>query len=1277
MLKLLLRYIVKKFRQMGHTLFVLSVALAIAAMAVFLAVRYWVLPDIEKYHHDITLLAGRAIGMPVTIGKIEADWRGLRPHLVFTDVRLLDERGNSVLVLRRVENVVSWMTLPSRELRLHALQVDEPDLAIRRDKQGLLHIAGLAVSGASGDDKLSDWLLHQSHIILRNGRVSWQDELYDRPLLVFSQAQFRLDNSGRHHRFAARISPPADVAAPLDVRGDLVGRSFSDLGDWRGELFAQIERADSGAWGAWVKLPEVFSHARGGVRAWLGIEAGQISRVTADLAVSEVQSRMAADLPLLNLASLNGRVGWHALERGFEVSTKNLSLLMGNGFKLQPTDFHLRLNGSKESPFAAGEIQANAIDLGDLAVMADYIPLGKTFKQQLADFSPRGHITDLRAQWHSDPQHIARFDIKARFDEMSMRRVGSIPGVTGLSGQISGSDSSGSLSLNAPHLQVDAPQLLLEPLAFDTLTAQADWQRKSGGWDVKLNNFSAANADLAGTAFGNYQTDEHGPGIADVTLNLSRASLSHAVRYLPKELLGQKTMTWLQSALQGGNADEVHLRLRGDLNDFPFPENKKGQFQVSVKARGVAIDYTQNWPRVEDANVTLLIEGPRLQVDSDSLMLAGARVQRASVAIPDITAQEPLVQVRGEAVGETKHCLDFIQHSPVRGYINGFTDEATVRGEGKLDVQLDIPLSDKPVKLNGNYHFSDNDISIYESIPTARKVTGDFAFTESTLRVNNIKAQILGGPATLIVHTEADGGLKAKLQGRANMAAWRKVNADPVLPLLKGEADWNAEISVRDKQFVVVVDSKLKGLGSDLPAPLSKKANEIVPLRFEMRSATSEQDVMWLQYGEVLNARMVREADDNGVRNFTRGYVNFGPARKMVDREGVWLSGVLSQLSLEGWRVFWQRNSGSSSAWPEIDGADVTVQNLTGYDAVAKGLNVHARNRNGIVSAQLSSKELSGELSWMPQGKGKLIARLKTLTLGYEDKDKKVESAHVAKPLHGADSLAIPVVDLAADNFVYRGNPLGRLEMHASPFEKDILLDHFRLVNPDGVLVVNGKWGTAPAQTHMIAKLTLSNVGNVLARSGYPNSIKNGSGSLDADLVWAGGPHEMALENLDGHLNLKMAKGQFLKLDPGAGKLLSVLSLQSLPKRITLDFTDVFSTGFEFDSIDGEGQIRQGVLLTNDFKIYGSAAKVSLSGQVDLSRETQSLRVRIMPTIGDSVSLLALAAVNPVVGAGVYIANKILSNPLDKLVSFDYNVTGSWADPKVEKASEVKNSPNH
>jgi uncharacterized protein YhdP len=354
------------------------------------------------------------------------------------------------------------------------------------------------------------------------------------------------------------------------------------------------------------------------------------------------------------------------------------------------------------------------------------------------------------------------------------------------------------------------------------------------------------------------------------------------------------------------------------------------------------------------------------------------------------------------------------------------------------------------------------------------------------------------------------------------------------------------------------------------------------------------------------------------------------------------------------------------------------VQKVVGYGSSISGLNIHARNRNGNITAQLNSKDVNGEASWLPAGRGKLVARFKNAAL---DEVKSIETPRppVSRdvPNKKAAPVTIPVIDVAIDQFTYHGKPLGRVELHASQTEKEILLDHFRLSSPEGVLAVNGKWDISAAQTHAVVKLQLNDVGGMLAHNGFPNSVKNGSGTLEGDLVWPGGPDDLMLRNLDGQLNLKLAKGQFLQLDPGAGKLLSVLSLQSLPKRITLDFTDVFSKGFEFDSIVGAAQVRKGVLSTNDLKIKGSAAEVSLNGQVDLNRETQTLRVRVSPTIGDSVSLLALAAVSPVVGAGVFLANKILRDPLDKLVSFEYNVTGSWADPLVEKVGKVKASSSN
>jgi uncharacterized protein YhdP len=423
----------------------------------------------------------------------------------------------------------------------------------------------------------------------------------------------------------------------------------------------------------------------------------------------------------------------------------------------------------------------------------------------------------------------------------------------------------------------------------------------------------------------------------------------------------------------------------------------------------------------------------------------------------------------------------------------------------------------------------------------------------------------------------------------------------------------------------------------------------------------------------------LRADDKLGNRPIKSAYIDFGPVEHTGDKEGIWVAGSLPLLSVEGWASVIPEKNGKQNSLPMIEGVDVAVQKVAGYGSIINGVNLHARNHAGTVTAQFMSRDLSGEASWYTQGKERIVARFKNAVLGEENKDNKIEGIRkgpVTVSTKTTGNLSIPVIDIAVEHFTYQGKQLGRLELNASQFDKDILLDHLRLTNPDGVVTVNGKWSLAPSQTHVVVKLELYDTGKMLNRSGNPNTLKDGNGTLDCDLVWSGSPDEFSLGNLDGHLNLKMSKGQFLQVDPGAGKLLSVMNLQSLPKRIALDFTDVFSKGFEFDDIVGVAQIRQGMLMTNDFKINGSAAKITLSGQVDLKRETQSLRVKVLPAIGGSVSLLAFAA-GPAVGAGVFLANKLFRDPLDKLVSFEYNVSGNWVDPKVEKVGQVKAIPNN
>ena len=198
-------------------------------------------------------------------------------------------------------------------------------------------------------------------------------------------------------------------------------------------------------------------------------------------------------------------------------------------------------------------------------------------------------------------------------------------------------------------------------------------------------------------------------------------------------------------------------------------------------------------------------------------------------------------------------------------------------------------------------------------------------------------------------------------------------------------------------------------------------------------------------------------------------------------------------------------------------------------------------------------------------------------------------------------------------------------------------------------------------------------MGKYLERFGYPGSMQRGSAKLLGKLAWAGNPQTIDYPSLAGDLSLIAEKGQFLKIEPGIGKLLGILSLQALPRRITLDFRDVFSDGFAFDTITGTAVVAKGVLRTQDFLMRGPSAQVAMSGNIDLAQETQSLKIRVVPSVGDTLSVAGLLMLaNPITGVASFLAQRLLKDPLGQAFAFEYAVSGTWADPKVEKVPRAQ-----
>ncbi|HEU0189364.1 MAG TPA: YhdP family protein [Gallionella sp.] len=1280
---------------------IISTALAVLIAIAIILLRYWLLPDIEQYHDLITSSFSEAIGNTVTIGKIEGEWQGLHPRLDLSDVRILDDQGQPALVLNRVDSSVSWVSLFSAELRLASLEIDRPELLIRRDSQGEIFIGNVALSKKGGNNNLADWLLHQAHMVVRGALIVWVDEQRDAAPLVLRQVNLHIVNSTIQHRFTLRALSPEDLATPLDVRGDFYGASFDDMGKWHGQFFTQLEFTDVTTWWHWLDLPKEFSRGRGAVRSWLNVDAGRLKEITADLALYNVAARLAEDAPEMLLSSLHGRARWKDVAGGFDVSAKKLAMRMQDGAEMQPADIYVRITKAINNQPAAGEVRADLLQMEWLARLASYLPLEAGQRAQLEAYSPRGRVTNLNAQWQGKLEKPESYKIKGQFEDIALRQVGAMPGFSGLSLDVDGSDTSGKLNINSRRLVVNAPGVMREPLSFTLLIGQAGWQREQNNeLKVTLDNASVVNDDLAGGLYGSYQSHAGTLGVLDLNASLTRGDVRQAARYTPLIALNKEGNDWLSSALLAGHTEDLRIRIKGNLSDFPLNGTNNSLLEIGGHVRDVVLEFDKKWPRIENIAGEFSIRGKRLEVKLPSATMLGAALRNVTVALPDMKGDDLPLEINGEAAAENSTFLQFIQQSPVRGYTDGFTDGMRISGNGHLDLFAHIPLlGDKPVKVSGVFRVQDSEIHLGKGVPLLHKTRGEISFTESGMRTKNMSAEILGGAASLNVQTVENGAVHATVRGESTVDALRKFNPHPLLNYLQGSAAWNADIVVAKKSTQLAIDSSLQGVSSSLPQPFTKGADEAMPLRMEKRDIADGQDTITVQLGSQLNARLERR-DKNGAMAIKRGTVIFGGMDKLADfsktkkhpsrakpqsiplrsKNGIWLAGSLPELSIQGWDSLISGTTKTGPALP-IAGIDLHIEKLTGYGHFIKSLQIDASRRGDGLTVKLASDALNGEINWLPRGyeKGsKFSAHLRNLYL-VKDEQLEVSSAPAKTNVPASPAKTgqadtpypnkLPALEVVIENLQVKDKQFGRFELVGHPDGKDWRLRRLYITNPDGSLAGDGVWSSAQenTQTQLNLQLKLSDVGKTLARYSYPNTVRGGSGKLAANLSWAGTPDEFNYASLSGWLKLDTGKGRFLKMDPGAGKLLSILSLQALPSHITLDFTDVFSEGFQFDNINGNAVIRDGVINTQDFHMDGSAAKVTLKGSVDMNSGTQDLRVKVLPTLGDSVSLISAFAAGPAVGIGTLIVNKALGNPLDKLVSFEYNVTGTWSEPNVVK----------
>ena len=1253
----------KLLRFFGITALVLYFGFA----AVVLTLRFWILPQIEEHPESIAEVISRNIGQRISIGSADSGWQRLRPYLELTDVRLYDREGGIALSLPSVSCTLSWDSLAFGALRFESLSLDKPQLAVRRDADGMLHVAGIRMDPQIGGGGFANWLLAQREVIIRDASVSWEDQLRQAPLLSLSNLNFVMRNRGSHHRFALRALPPREFATALDLRGDLEGRTFEELQTWNGKLYTELAQTDLAVWRAWVDYPLEIKNGQGGLRLWLGIADKHLVDAAADVSLANISARLAPELPVLEMSLLQGRLSAKRSRDGsYEVAGKQVALALQTGEKLPPTQFSVQWRPGEEKRAEQGDVKIDALELQPLALLGEYLPLPQQVRKILAEAAPRGSLADMHFVWKGTLPNAQSYSLRGRFDQLSMRAYARLPGFTGVSGNIDGNEKGGNVLLNAAKSSMELPRVFVDPTRnFDTLTAQLAWSHVQDELQLKLSNIAFANADLAGTAFGTYTTAAEGPGVIDFTARLNRSDARAAARYIP--FLKQNLLDWLDRALLAGRTSEISLRLKGNLKDFPFAGAKGGVFQVGAKVTGGTLNYAQGWPLIDGINAELHFDGKRMEVISNKASVLGARLSQVRVVLPDLFTPDRMLEITGQAEGPSAEFLNFVKQSPVNGLTGGFTGSMGATGNGKLQLRIDLPLAHvADVKVNGNYQFAGNQVSIDADWPPVTQASGRLDFSENSVNMRAVNAQFLGGPVTVGIASQRDGAIVVNARGNLNAALLPAALDQPLLRQVSGTTGWTSSVTIRKRGATIIVESGLQGIASALPAPLNKAQAEVLPLRFERSVVTDEargdevgqalSDRSTLDFGKAVRLEVHRRRE-NGTMAIEHAAIGLNEAPRLPEK-GIVINGSAAELDLDQWLYVLGAAGGAHAP---LSALNLKVGVLDAYGKRINDVTLRAGFQGSDWIANIEARELAGEVRWRSLGKGRVSARLSHFTFPEPTPGKLADEAPPKE---------LPGLDIVADNLLVRDKKLGRLELAAANVGRDWRIETLTLTTPDSQLSADGLWQVSSAQqrTNLNLKLEISDVGKYLERVGYPGSMQRGSAKLAGKLAWAGSPQSIDYPSLGGELSLHAEKGQFLKIEPGIGKLLGILSLQALPRRITLDFRDIFSEGFAFDSIKGTATVAKGLLHTQDFAMLGPSAQIAMSGDIDLAQETQALKVRVVPSVGDSLSVAGLVLLaNPITGVASFLAQRLFKDPLGQVFAFEYAISGTWSDPKVEK----------
>ena len=269
---------------------------------------------------------------------------------------------------------------------------------------------------------------------------------------------------------------------------------------------------------------------------------------------------------------------------------------------------------------------------------------------------------------------------------------------------------------------------------------------------------------------------------------------------------------------------------------------------------------------------------------------------------------------------------------------------------------------------------------------------------------------------------------------------------------------------------------------------------------------------------------------------------------------------------------------------------------------------------------------------------------------------------------------AIPAMQINVDYLEMLQWRLQNVQADVYQAPDGIIMPNLRIDDPALNAVGQAEWRYQQGrhETQIAMNLTTTDLGRGLDQLDFVDTIRDGQGNMRFDVTWQGAPHQFDFANLYGDARVGFENGQILDFNPGPGRLVGLMSLQAVPRRLSLDFKDLFAKGMHFDEMQGRFVFKAGVATTDDYVIFGPMGRIDIDGQIDLANEQYDQIITFLPDISSSLPIVGTIVGGPAGGAAVFVADRLarlFGKQSDHLAQIQYHLTGDWETPDIKMIS--------